>query len=460
MPRTATRARYGEPRIHVVDSVSEDGAKLVEMTSSDLQALRVANPGLRVVPEVFYTPAIHMYFVRSKSHTATSRGGKRVSITVLGPNDEPVRGAMVVAFSDFAREVGDDAITNASGQATLLLARGTTTIERVFVYPEMDYWGWYKRNLKIGGPIIAKLKAIDLKFRDGLRHYIGSGKDEDGRGVRVGIVDTGVASDHPDLTVSGGACTIAGQPESAYGPVGDPHGTHVAGIVAAHGKSPNGVRGVAPRAELYSYRVFGARDGASNFTIIKAIDRAVQDKCDLINLSLGGGPRDAALEAAIGDAHLAGSVCVVAAGNESRSPVSVPAAYQLAVAVTASCRKGTFPAGSTETGDVAAPYGKDKKDFLAAFSNVGPEVDTTGPGVGIISTVPGGYAVMSGTSMATPAVTGVAARYLAQTANQHILSARRDENRGNEITRLLLNSCQKLGFKPIPDCEGAGMPKP
>jgi subtilisin len=174
-------------------------------------------------------------------------------------------------------------------------------------------------------------------------------------------------------------------------------------------------------------------------------------------MSLGGGPRDTALEAAIGDAYLAGTVCVVAAGNDYRDPVSVPAVYQLSVAVSACGRKGTYPRGTTESAEVAAPYGRDRKDFLAAFSNAGPGLDVTGPGLGVISTVPGGYGVMSGTSMACPAVTGLAARLLSRPAHAAILAGARDESRSNGIVKMLLDSCKKLGFGP--SYEGLGLPR-
>ena len=83
---------------------------------------------------------------------------------------------------------------------------------------------------------------------------------------------------------------------------------------------PSGLRGLAPGTTLFSYRVFNLGEGASNFSIIKAIDRAMEAGCDLVNMSLGGGPRDAATKAAISDAYLAGTVSIVAAGNDGRRP--------------------------------------------------------------------------------------------------------------------------------------------
>jgi subtilisin family serine protease len=101
-----------------------------------------------------------------------------------------------------------------------------------------------------------------------------------------------------------------------------------------------------------------------------------------------------------------------------------------------------------------APYGSDRNNFIAAFSNVGPQVDLTGPGVGIVSTVPGGYAALDGTSMACPAVTGLAAKLLSVRGD--ILNMSRDQARSDAIAQLLLQAARPLGFGPT--YEGHGIP--
>jgi len=90
-----------------------------------------------------------------------------------------------------------------------------------------------------------------------------------------------------------------------------------------------------------------------------------------------------------------------------------------------------------------------------SFSNVGSQIDVTGPGVGVVSTVPeSAYAIMSGTSMATPAVTGLAARVLARHGD--VLTATRDAARADTIVKLVLQSAKTLGFGA--KFEGQGLP--
>lgn len=441
--------------VRVVDSISDDGAKLIEATPEAALALRSGQPGLRVVPLAFYDYAVAPR-PEIREAPKAARAAAELQVQVVSKKGKaPVAGAIVLAFTDYAAGTGAQGVSDDQGMVSLALGADSVTLDRLYVYPTNAFWTLRKTGASLKAGTTVALQPIDLGYVDGVRHYYPDAADDAGAGVTVAVIDTGVA-DHPDLVVAGGANTVAGEDPDDYGDNGQHHGTHVAGIVAARGRPPTGIRGVAPGVTLRSYRVFaqGSRQ-ADSFAIAKAVDLAVTDGCDLINMSLGGGMYDPVLEASISDARAKGSLCIIAAGNGSRKPVSFPAKHQLAIAVSALGRKGTFPSGTAESDEVVAPFGTDKAEFIGAFSNFGAELDLTGPGVGIISTVPGSYTEISGTSMACPAVTGAAARVL---ASGKLLKKKRDAVRSEEMVKALLATAQPRGLGEI--LEGHGLPLP
>jgi subtilisin len=442
------------PKFRVIDSISENGAKLVEMTDDTANQMQAHQPGLRIVPVVYYYPAWVIRQVESRIK-AVATAVKTVITLQSKVDDTPVAGAMVVAFTDFANRIGAQGTTNKQGLVRLSLG-GAAAIERIYAYPTSAFWGIVRKNVSGTDELVYQLDPIDLGYTDGLRHFYGNAPDGAGSGVTVAVVDTGIGP-HPDLVVDGGANAVVGEDPNDFADNGEGHGTHVGGIVAARGKPPTGIRGLAPGVKLRSYRVFGkGAGGASNYSIAKAIDQAVTDGCDLINLSLGGGPSDAATESAIHAARQGGVLVIAASGNEDRGPVDFPGSDPLCIAVSALGRKGTMPRGCVSEDAIAAPYGTDPDNFIGAFSNIGPEINLTAPGVGIISTVPGGYVVMDGTSMASPAAVGVAARILA--GLPQVLAMPRNQARSDAIAAALLQSATKLGFPA--QMEGNGLPQP
>jgi subtilisin len=441
--------------IRVLDSIHENGAKLVEMRPESLAALRAAEPGIRVVRVVFYHPAIAPRPVPVSGPKISALGvAVKITLTVTGASGKGVKDAKVVAFTNFAARSGLQGVTNAKGQVSLNFGAASKKIERLYVFPPPGSWPALLQNVTIKNGMGIPLTPIDLSFTDSVRFFYKGAADNVGAGVKVAVIDTGIAS-HPDLVIDGGANTVTGEDPSDFGDNGgEGHGTHVAGIIAARGHAPTGIRGIAPGVTLRSYRVFGKNsDGASNFAIAKAIDRAVADGCDLINMSLGGGDPDELTAKAIADARATGTLIFIANGNDSRSPVSFPAVDALALAVSAMGRKGTFPPNTSQEGDVQSPFGQDKNDFIAAFSNIGPETDLTGPGVGVISTVPKGYEVMDGTSMACPAATGAAANLLATRTD--LLKMARSQARSDEFAKAVFAAAKLRGFGTV--FEGQGL---
>ena len=443
-------ARATKPvHVRVIDSIRATGAKLVEMTDEAALALRIASPGLRIVPEVRFQLAIAPRITVAASGKAAfpkaTLAGKKVQ--VVTDDGKPLPDVMVVAFTDWAKGVGAEGKTNAKGEARLALPASTTKLQRVLLYAEHTGWPMIRDNVALDGNPL-KVPRIVLAFTDSRAKAYAPFNAADGKTVKVGILDTG-AGPHAALKIAKGVSAVTEDKDTGYNDT-EGHGTHVAGVIAARAAA---FTGIAPSVALNIYRVFPrSGKGASNFDIAKAIDMAIADGCDLINMSLGGGPMDAVTVEAIKEARAKGTICVIAAGNES-GPVSNPGRHPLAICVSAMGYVGAWPAGAVQTLDVTKPYGKGNT-YFAKFSNFGLEVDLTGTGCGIISTYPKDrFAVMDGTSMACPCTTGALARLLAKAPK--ILKAARDASRGDQIVHLALTHARDLGFAPPK--QGAGL---
>lgn len=208
-----------------------------------------------------------------------------------------------------------------------------------------------------------------------------------GEGLKVAVLDTGIDKSHPDLigNLRGGVNFTTADQDDWQDRQG--HGTHCAGIIGAIDNGI-GVVGVAPSVELYAVKVL-ADNGAGNIEwIVRGLDWCVANKIDIASMSLGC-PKNpgSLLYDAIKRARAAGVIVVAASGNES-THCGWPAAYPEVIAV----------------GAVDPAFDK------ANFSNFGVEVDIAAPGVNIYSTYMNGqYAKLSGTSMATPMVSGAVA---------------------------------------------------
>jgi subtilisin len=487
----AAAAGLGGPQMQVLDSIHVDGPKLVSMEPEAELSLRLSSPDVKIVPEVFY----HRQWQRFRVHkrvaaraakakppatgtvkaksakVAAARGARAtgaLQITVTdATSGNPLEGAHVVAFTDFASRAGADGKTGADGRLVLDGLTPSSKLDRFYLYAPTGFWGHFAAGTTGAKQSTIALDKIDIMQAGLLLPQFCAGlAATTGAGVTIAIVDTGVDATHPDLqNVIGGLNCVGDEvrddPDAAknWRPalVDGEHGTHVAGIAAGRGAT-SGFRGVAPGANLRAYRVFpDVGGGASNFDIAKGIDAAVADKCDIINLSLGGPAKDDLTQASIDRALAAGIVVIVAAGNDNRSPVSFPGALSESVAVSAMGRMGTFPDESIGSSDIATPHGgPGGKDFVADFSNIGPEIDVTGPGVEIVSTLPGGgYGSMSGTSMASPAVAGFTAHLLSTTL---AVQQMQGTDRSRALKDLLYSKCKPEGFGR--EFEGFGLPQP
>ena len=218
-----------------------------------------------------------------------------------------------------------------------------------------------------------------------------------GNGIKVAVLDSGVASDNVDITpkvVARANFTNGKTGEDNYG-----HGTHVAGIVAAADNTV-GVAGVCPDCTILDGKVLNDSGIGSSSSLANGINWAVNNGAKVINMSLGV-RASRTLEAAVNNAWSKGVVLVAAAGNGSNQAKIYPGAYPNVIAVAAT----------------------DNTDAKASFSTYGASwVDVAAPGVNVYSTFPNhtfvlgtqnnrsfGYDVGNGTSMSSPIVAATAA---------------------------------------------------
>lgn len=269
-----------------------------------------------------------------------------------------------------------------------------------------------------------------------------------GTGVNVAVLDTGIDTDHPDLTYVYGY-DFSGDndpdPEDFHG-----HGTHVAGIIAAL-DNDIGVIGVAPEADLYILKIF-TDDGSGSYSdAVEALEWCIGTYSDgvegneiqVISMSWGSKVEygDPGIEPWINQAYELGILLVGAAGNEGNPPgrgdnVIYPARYENVIAVAAT----------------------DEDDERARWSSTGPAVELSAPGVNINSTyLDAGYTAMSGTSMACPHVSGTAALVLTSTVDSNYDFDGDGVWDNDEVRKKLQDTADDLGPKGKDEKYGYGL---
>ena len=219
-----------------------------------------------------------------------------------------------------------------------------------------------------------------------------------GGGIKVAVLDSGVANDNPDITPK-----VVGRANFTSGETGDDnygHGTHVAGIVAATANNTQGVAGTCPGCTILDGKVLNDSGVGSTSSLANGINWATSNGAKVINMSLGV-RASRTLETAVNNAWNKGAVLVAAAGNGNNQTKIYPGAYTNVIAVAAT----------------------DNNDAKASFSTYGTSwVDIAAPGVNVYSTFPNhtfvlgtqnkrsfGYDVGNGTSMSSPIVAATAA---------------------------------------------------
>jgi len=235
--------------------------------------------------------------------------------------------------------------------------------------------------------------------------------------VNIAILDTGVDLDHPDLgdkIVINTNFSTGNTTDDVYG-----HGTHVAGIAAASTNNGIGVAGMGHDSSIMNVKVLGDTGSGTYSSVASGIIWAADNGAQIISMSLGGWSSSQTLEDAVNYAWNMGVVVVAAAGNLGSTAPIYPAYYTNCIAVAAT----------------------DASDAKASYSNYGDWVDVAAPGSSIFSTLKNdNYGYMSGTSMASPHVAGLAALVFTTVSD-----ANGDGKLNDEVRSRIEATCDDIG---------------
>lgn len=260
----------------------------------------------------------------------------------------------------------------------------------------LDWYDWVK-SLGLNDTYIQNPSWNYQWMHDAVNSYAAWGVTMGRPEITVAVLDTGVYAAHEDLGIILSGWNTMTDTDDINDDSG--HGTHVAGILAAQGFNARGGVGIAPQVSILPVRVLSS-SGGTNSTVAKGINWAVENGADIINLSLGGTAYSSTVEKAVNNAWKNGVTVIAAMCNSAYGGSNIqhyPAAYDHVIAVSATDESGN----------------------LASYSHYGTWCDVLAPGSNIMSTwIRNGYRSDSGTSMATPVVSGAAALYMSAYGKQ------------------------------------------
>lgn len=422
------------------------GRHVIEMTEEQKRTLEQKHPDLVIEED----RPMDMYPAPMLPKAVFNTEGKYVLELAVkdSTTGAPVKDVTIYAIAEGASY---KAVTDEQGDA--MLASDFPLLPQVIASPRDTYWSRIVDNVDLTTTQSLEIRLKPLLVTGAhewgvrLMEFPRVNRLWRGKGVKVGVIDSGVAKDLPDIKPVGGYNTLDAADPDAWYVDEKGHGTHCTGIISGHADG-TGINGGAPEAEVYSVKVF---PGGYTSDIVEAVEWCIRNKMDVVNMSLGTTQYSAGLENVLKDAYQRGITVVAATGNNSSS-VSYPAAYRTTIAVSAIGRLGTFPEDSDHSRAVTDITDWRGQLFGAQFSNFGPEVEVCAPGVAILSTVPSGYVSWDGTSFATPLVCALVALIL-----EAYPAIRTGDARQPEYVRSILRGASvNLGMPPL--LQGYGLP--
>ncbi|MFI0453895.1 S8 family peptidase [Actinomadura sp. 6N118] len=437
---------------------------VAEMTLEHARKLRQQFPQLHLERDRLLTYTGADPFPRDPAHIVPMGGGATFTFLVQDADGEPVPDAVVfVTGSGWPAH----AVTGADGRATVALASETPeTIRSVVVNPVSRHWTrrLERPALSSAHDNLIRLESLAESF-PGFpgQQVFGWGQQAmhlhrlpptfRGSGVKIAIIDSGVATDHPDLggEVTGGL-DLVDREERGWSVDTIYHGSRCAGVVTGSDNG-HGVIGCAVDSLVYACKIFPTGRFSD---LIEALDYCIDNEIDVANLSLGS-PRPSYLVAAkIDQARHAGVACVAGAGDDG-GPVAFPGNLPTVLTVAAIGKTNTFPSNSSHVAEMSAAS-TGGGYFSPRFTCHGPEVDVCAPGVAVLTVAPtDSYAVRDGSSLAAAHVTGLAALALAHHGDFGNGFGGRDAARVDHLFRLIKGGCTPLDLGD-PHRTGAGLP--
>jgi subtilisin len=438
------------------------GAAVVEMTPEHA-AMLAAYPGIHVEPD---------YAADRTRAVLPPVVTQRVAFEVLDDGMRPIEGAAVTITDSGVPATG---FTGPDGRAEITVTPGTLTAPpAIEIHPPRGCWPVRVRRPLLGrdGPVIVICTRITTTYPEfperaldswGARvmGFGGLPPTYRGSGVRVALIDSGVATGHPDLSgrIEHGHDLIGRDEEKGWQEDLIGTGTHHATLIAGRDDG-TGIVGLAPEAEIHICRV---SPGGSAADLIEALDYCIEQQVDVAMIGACIPEASVLLAAKVEEAWRNGIACIAAAGDPVGGPCW-PAPLPQVLAVGAIGQVGTFPPEDTDRATLTSQL-TPEGFFVPVFSSGGPDssaVDCCAPGVAVISGLPpSSYGPLSSTGTAAAHVTALAALILAH----HPLFRRepgrpnmtRDSARPARLLEMIKGSC-----RPLPQLDpvriGAGIP--
>ena len=383
--------------------------------------------------------------------------GFATTIEVLSDGDRPLDGAEVQLVGQRWSAQG---LTGADGKVALTLyGELPQNVAELIVRPRGGYWGLWQRGPELAadavnalalqplaaaaepgwGALAMQIDRLPVEYR--------------GRGAKIALIDTGVATTHPQLRRIDRGVELGGADGRTWSEDPAGHGTPAAGVIAAAPDGAAGIRGLAPEAELHVCSL--PRDARCS-DLAAAIDYCVGAGIDVACIGFACAHGSAIVEQRIAAAKQRSGLAVVAAAGSGGGPVQFPACSRDVLAVGAIGGLGTFPSDSPQAAHATTAAAASGGLFVPAFSCGGLELDLCAPGLAVVACrSPDGYAVCDGTSIAAAHVAALAALVLAHHADFRRDFAMRNGLRVERVFQILKETAQPIGQ---PWQTGAGLP--